>query len=91
MEVHEDTVSSFAYNLKEAGTWPPLAPESLGYGQAYEALLRATVHDYCQSIEDNKAYFEQASLVGRYKARRMRFEDEPSALKKSTKRARAYS
>ena len=72
MEVHPDTVAAFVFRLAQADKWPSLAPDSLGYEQAYEALLRAAVYEYVKSIDHNKAYLQQVDAVGRYKARRMR-------------------
>ena len=74
-DVHEDTVSSIAYNMMGVGMWPSVAPEASGYAEAYTAMVRGVVHKYCTSVENNKAYFEQADAVGRYKARRTRFDD----------------
>ena len=54
MEEEEDTIESVAYGLKEAGTWPSLAPDDAGYAQAYEALLRAAVRAHCASISRSR-------------------------------------
>ena len=50
--MHEDTVTSFAYNLKVAGTWPSVAPDSPG--------------DYCQSIEDNASGMLSPTIEGEF-------------------------
>ena len=73
MEEEEDTIESVAYGLKEAGTWPSLAPDDAGYAQAYEALLRAAVRAHCASISRSR-------IIMQYSDKKEEEEEEEEAV-----------
>jgi hypothetical protein len=64
-KVQYHAVRSFAYNMSMAGTWPSIAPDSAGYTEAYEALLREVVDTYCKADAEHRAFMRQIVVCDR--------------------------